>query len=265
MKYAFMSFSTPALSLGEMLDTARRYGYDGVEPRLDAGHAHGIEAAIDADQRRAIRETVEASGVALACLATSLTYADPTVTDEMIMQTRERIDLAADVGAPTLRVFGGKIGGGLEREAAVELVASCLSRVADQAGERGLILCIETHDDWCNPADVAAVIGRVNHSAVAVNWDIMHPVRQGFATIEESYRTLKPWVRHLHAHDGLFDGGLKLVAIGQGGVDHRKAVKLLQADGYDGYLSGEWINWEDPYDVHLPRELAALRGYERAG
>ena len=31
---------------------------------------------------------------------------------------------------------------------------------------------------------------------------------------------------------------------------------------YQGYLSGEWIGWE-PYDVHLPRELATMKGYER--
>ena len=31
---------------------------------------------------------------------------------------------------------------------------------------------------------------------------------------------------------------------------------------YDGYISGEWINWEDPYEVHLPRELATLKRYE---
>jgi sugar phosphate isomerase/epimerase len=49
--------------------------------------------------------------------------------------------------------------------------------------------------------------------------------------------------------------------IGQGAYDHRRVLELLQAEGYDGYLSGEWINWE-PYEVHLPRELATLKQYE---
>jgi hypothetical protein len=38
-------------------------------------------------------------------------------------------------------------------------------------------------------------------------------------------------------------------------------VQLLRAAGYDGYLSGEWIDWE-PCEVHLPRELATMRVYE---
>jgi hypothetical protein len=33
--------------------------------------------------------------------------------------------------------------------------------------------------------------------------------------------------------------------------------------GHDGYLSGEWIDWE-PGQTHLPREIAALREYEAA-
>ena len=36
----------------------------------------------------------------------------------------------------------------------------------------------------------------------------------------------------------------------------------LDLDVIHGYLSGEWIGWE-PYAVHLPRELAAMRAYER--
>ena len=32
---------------------------------------------------------------------------------------------------------------------------------------------------------------------------------------------------------------------------------------FEGYLSGEWINWHDPYEKHLPRELRTLRRYER--
>ena len=43
MRYSFMSFSTPQLKLKEMLALANKLGYDGIEPRLDANHAHGNE------------------------------------------------------------------------------------------------------------------------------------------------------------------------------------------------------------------------------
>ena len=122
MKYSFMSFSTPSSDLAEMIDIARRFGYDGIEPRLDAKHAHGIEVGATPEQRRGIVEQVEEGGIALACLATSLRYADPSTTDEVIRESHERIDLAGDLKVPTLRVFGGAIPEGVSREAAADHV-----------------------------------------------------------------------------------------------------------------------------------------------
>lgn len=258
MKYSFMSFSTPSLSLEDMLDVARRYGYDGIEPRLDAKHAHGIEVGATAREREAARKLSLDKGVQIACLATSVRFADPAETEEMIRQTHDRIDLAADVGAPVIRVFGGRIPEGITRDQAVEQLVRSLLRVADHAAERGVTICLETHDDWCDPAHVAAVLSRVNHPAVAANWDIMHPVKRGGATVDVAFGTLKPWIRHLHIHDGT-DAGL--VPIGTGDIDHRRAVELLRSVNYDGFLSGEWINWE-PYEVHLPRELATMKSWE---
>lgn len=259
MKFSFMTFSTPELTLAEVLAVAKQYGYDGIEPRLDAGHRHGIEIGTSAADRAAIRRKAADSGIALACLATSLTYAAPAKTDAMLQATRERIDLAGDLGVPVIRVFGGAIPKESNREAATDLLIVSLRSVADHAAGRGVTLAMETHDDWCDPRHVAAVLRGVDHPAVAVNWDIMHPVRKGFATIDQSFDALRPWIRHLHVHDGI-EG--ELAPIGTGIVDHRRAMELLKAADYTGFISGEWIKWE-PHATHLPRELATLKGYER--
>jgi len=259
MKYSFMSFSTPSLSFAEMLDAALRYGYDGIEPRLDAKHAHGVEVGATASERERLRRLAAERGVHIACLATSVKYADPADTGEMVRQTHERIDLAGDVGSPAIRVFGGKIPEDITREQAIDRLVRALREVADHAAQRRVTICLETHDDWCDPAHVAAVLERVNHPAIAANWDIMHPVKRGGATMESAFEALKPWIRHLHIHDGT-DAGL--VPIGTGDIDHRRAVELLKTIDYAGFISGEWINWE-PYDIHLPRELGAIKAYER--
>lgn len=260
MKYAFMSFSCPELAWDEVLGTVRRYGYDGVEPRIESGHAHGIELETATDKRAEIRRMAEDAGVAVCCIATSRKYADPNTSAQEAEKTLRCIDLAADVGSPRLRVFGGQIPEGVSREEAIDLLVKSLSSVAAHAKERGVTVCMETHDHWCDPAHVAAVIGQVNDPAIAVNWDIMHPVRHGH-TMDEAFSVLRPWIRHVHFHDGrTVDGKLNLVPIGQGEIDHRRAVELLQGTSYDGYLSGEWIRWE-PWEAHLPRELATMKGY----
>jgi len=258
-----MTFSTPGLSLTQTLEVAKQYGFDGIEPRLDAKHAHGIEAGISAAQRCAARKQAEDAGIKIACLATSLRYADPDQSKETERRTRERIDLAADVGVPVMRVFGGQIPDGLSRDKAADLLVDSLSAVADQAEERGVTLCMETHDDWCDPTQVADVLERINRLCIAANWDIMHPVHVAGASIHESFEALKPWIRHLHVHDGAGeDKEFGLVPIGEGVVDHLRALELLKTIDYEGFISGEWINW-DPYEEHLPRELATLKRYEQ--
>ena len=263
MKYSFMTFSCPELSLDQVLATAQKFGYEAVEPRLDAKHAHGIEVDLARPQRKEIRKKVADSGIFLSCLATSHSYANPETARQQVAETVRKMQLAADVGAPCIRVFGGKIPVGIGRRQAQDSLVDALRTAGREGRETGVVICLETHDDWCDPAHVAEVIKRVALPNVAVNWDIMHPVRVAKKTIQESFDTLKPWIKHVHFHDGVTaDGNLKMVPIGTGEIDHRQAVKCLKGTAYAGFLSGEWIKWE-PWETHLPRELAVMKAYER--
>ncbi len=263
MKYAFMSFSCPELELSEMLALAARTGYDGIELRIGGGHKHGVELDSSAEQRRHAREQAASSGVELCCVSTSCKYADPSTVQQQVEDTLRSIDLAGDLGAPVVRVFGGRIPEGVTREQAIHGVAAALGAVADRATERGVTVCLETHDDWCDPDHVADVVRQVDSDAIAVNWDVLHPVRTAGKTMDQAFETLRLWIRHVHFHDGsMRDDKLEYKSLGEGDFDNRRAVQLLRAAGYDGYLSGEWINWE-PYETHLPRELAVMKRYEQ--
>lgn len=263
MKYSFMSFSCPQMTLAQMLAIAAKYGYDGIEPRLGCKHGHGIEIESDAARRKEIRKKVKDSPVALSCIATSCVFADPGKSQENISIALKAVELAAAVSAPCMRVFGGKIPAGISRERAIEIVAESLASIAGHARKRGVTVCVETHDDWCDPEHVASVLQKVNHPSIAANWDIMHPVRACGVTVARSFEILKPWVRHLHVHDGATENGeFVFKPIGYGLIDHRSALKLLKTISYSGFISGEWIGWE-PYERHLRRELATLKGYER--
>ncbi|MCX7012879.1 MAG: sugar phosphate isomerase/epimerase [Candidatus Sumerlaeota bacterium] len=261
MKYSFMSFSTPALSLDETLSLARRLGYDGIEPRAESGHAHGVELETSAERRAEFRRRAEDSGIALSCVATSCKFANPAATQQTVDQCRRYVDLAADIGAPRVRVFGGKIPEGLSREKAIDTLVEGLGAVATHARDRGVVVCLETHDDWCDTKPVAAALARLDGAAIAANWDIMHPVRTAGCTMDAAFDALRSRIGHVHIHDGKI-GRLGPVPIGEGDIDHRRALELLQSISYDGFLSGEWIKWE-PYETHLPRELATMKRFEQ--
>ncbi|HOQ28042.1 MAG TPA: sugar phosphate isomerase/epimerase, partial [Armatimonadota bacterium] len=109
MKISFMTFMTPEWTLDEVIAGARRHGYDGVEPRVTANHKHGIEPDMPAEARKEARERFADAGIEIACIATSCTFAatDPAKRQANIDNLKRHIELAADLGAPGIRVFGG--------------------------------------------------------------------------------------------------------------------------------------------------------------
>jgi len=254
-----MSFSTPELDFIQTLDAAKRYGYDGFEPRLDAGHAHGIETGVSAGRIADIRRAAEESGIAVCCLATGCKFADPASCAEMTEKALRAVELASALGAPAIRVFGGGIPEGGTREQSFNLIVESLLALSGPARAAGVTVCMETHDSWCDPFAVGDIMNTVNQPSVAVNWDIMHPVLKAGYTIQAAFELLSPWIRHVHVHDGRMDGGqLTLLPVGDGVIDHAAALRLLKVGGYGGFVSGEWINWE-PWQTHLPRELKTLQ------
>jgi sugar phosphate isomerase/epimerase len=264
MKYAFTSFSCPNRDLRSMLAMAQEYGYYALEIRSGARHAHGIELGLDPKSAADIREAFSASGISLHCLSVSCHYSDPTTVQANVELTTAYIGLAKELEAPFLRVFCGIIPQGLPREAARERIVAALQQLASVASAAGITLVVETHDDWSSPSEMAAVMAAVDHPAVGVVWDVMHTLRGGGSSMEEAYLLLKPWLRHVHIHDGLLDlSKLTFMPIGHGEIDHVPVVRILMEEGYDGVLTGEWLDWEAP-DIHLPRELATMRKYEQS-
>ena len=120
------------------------------------------------------------------------------------------------------------------------LWAESLLAEADHASQRGVTVCMETHDQWTDPADVAAVMTKANHPAVAVNWDVMHPVRFSGWQMDKAFEVLRPWIRHVHFHDARKSDDWNLCPVNSGDIDHGVAARLLASMPYAGYLSGEW-------------------------
>ncbi|MDF3055809.1 MAG: hypothetical protein K0R17_24 [Rariglobus sp.] len=263
MRYVFMSFSCTQLPLAGYLALAKSLGYEGIEPRPGWDHRHGIELSADATERARLRRMIKDSGVAVACLSPGLRFADPETAPQQIAEASAYIDLAADIDAPRVRVFGGELGKGIDRDTAIDLVADALQSLAPQARARGVTLCMETHDAWTNPDHVVAVLERVNDPHVRAVWDIMHPLRTSGWSIRDAWTRLRPWIEHVHIHDGTLEQSkLEFAPIGKGHYDIPAVFTCLTEMGYNGYLSGEWINCDDTID--LATELASMKFLEVA-
>jgi len=260
MKLSFMTFSTPELTLNEVLEVAKKYGYVGVELRISANHAHGVETTMSLDEIRKAKNIIDKSGIEIVAIATSCVFANELTFDKNLEDAKAAIKLASAFNVPVIRTFGGKYPDDTSKNKARSLLKNAYSQLAPIAEEYKVYVCFETHDMWCSPYDVAEILTYVNSEYIKVNWDLMHPITHGF-TMEESFNILKPFIKHVHLHDGkgiLNNKSLGLITTGQGSIDHKQAFDYLRSINYKGALSGEWISW-DHYTKHLPREIKILK------
>jgi len=247
MKLGFMTFIKPEWTLEENIAAAKRHGYKGIEPRSEAKHNHGIEldtpdAAIAAARRRVADE-----GLEFCCVATSRKYsmADAKERQESVDLTKRYVELAAKAGAPFVRVFGGVLPEKTPVFQAVAYMADSLREVGRFAEGYPVTVCVETHDHWLSTYRMMALIRRVNHPRIQVNYDYAHPLRE-FEPAYESYMHVRPWVKHTHMHDLKLNekGDIVFCEPGTGDVPHRQVMSLLKADGYQGYFSLEVMGAE---------------------
>ncbi|MBM3476969.1 MAG: sugar phosphate isomerase/epimerase [Armatimonadetes bacterium] len=267
MKLSFMTWACPDWDVNQIITGAIRYDYDGVEPRVECDQKHGIDLKTTRKRRKEIRSQFADCGIEINCLATSRTYAeaDPAEREKSVELTLKYIDLAADLGCKHIRVFGGPFPQDVERADAHRYVAECLRKCGEHAATRKVFVCLETHDAFSRAEHAAETVKLAEHPNVAICWDVMHPFRAG-NSFAEAFEFVKPYVRHCHVHDGHLpegpSGPVSLAKMGEGDIPHDEPIRLLASIGFEGHLSGEWIDFLPPDEI-LPHDSRVLRHYIR--
>ena len=206
-----------------------RAGVEAVEFRIGAGHKHGVEIATDAARRREIRSRLEAAGLVCCSIATGFRFHFPESEkiEENIAGTRKAIELAADLGAPFVRVFGNDVPPGSDPAAVAERVGAALAELGPCAERAGVSVLLEMHGDfndwWLN----RRALERANHRAVAClyNCDERDVVAGSLRSV---WYEMKRWIRHIHFHE-----------LTSATYPYAELFRLLAADGYSGFMSME--------------------------
>jgi sugar phosphate isomerase/epimerase len=252
MKIAFSTFACPDWTLDEVLVAASRYRYDGVEFRCDANQQHFIEVFAPKDERELLRRKLDASNVEGCCLATSLQFAKEGVMEELL----PRLELAADMGIPALRVLCGPRPNWMSMPDFVSYVASQLRQAASVAETIGVQLWLETHDTLSLAADCAAVVRRTDRELVGITYNTLHPYRNG-EPLDRTFAAMGNLIRFTHFNDGVAQRDKVIVRpIGQGDLPMGDIFRALVNSGYDGYLCGQWF-----HDQYGPTPEDALEAY----
>jgi sugar phosphate isomerase/epimerase len=294
-KIAFATLGCPNWDLPTIARRAAEYGYDGVELRGVAGQH--VAPDLTLPERTEVRRLFADHGVEIAGIMAYTRFAGAVERAEQRRQEETLVrfvELAADLGAPVVRTFGGDLpkegAGAGDWPSAVARVAESLNNCAPAAEDHGVAIALETHDAFSLGAGVADVLAVVPSPAVGALWDLLHPFRHGEAP-EETAALLRGRVKHVHAKDGrphsppveAFDAEARggesgrprsensgpadwaLVEVGKGSVPTLRMLQLLLDGGYDGYISLEWEKQWHPElaepEEAFPSQARVLRGY----
>jgi len=265
-----MTFACPEWSAEQVISAAVRHGYDGIEWRIGAGHRHGVEVALSGAERAALARRVAEAGLESCCLASSLrfNFAEASERQAMIEAAGPVLELAADLHAPGVRIFGGPCPEGHSLQEGIDWVADSIGQIVPTAAELGVQLWLETHDAFCAGASVAEVLARVDHPSLRVNWDVMHPYRGANEPLERTMQVLRGKIAHTHFHDckPTGQGGGGICPFGQGYLPIQEMLGFLKQEGFAGYLSGEWFGNDlgDEPDTALATYISGCRAALRS-
>jgi sugar phosphate isomerase/epimerase len=266
MKLTYTSLACPGWTIEEAVSAAERYGYAAIEWRLADGAI--IEPDVSADRRRRLREVPAAHGIEVACLDSScrVVQEEPQGRAATIEAGRRMIDVAAEIGAPFLRVFGGALPANTTRTSLPGSAAEVLSALGSYGAERDVTVILETHDAWTNSEDVQALLQATALPAVNVLWDTHHTYRFGEAPAR-TLALLGEAIAYVHIKDSRLSVGdpsaWTYCLLGEGDVPLREICEALKQRDYAGYLSLEWEKKWHPEiaepEIALPQAITYLR------
>ncbi len=230
MKLCLLTFNLGRdFELDELLAVCDRYGYEGVECRAQADHGHGIELDTTPDQRAQIKSKFDAHLVNLAGISTSCKFEslDPAERQENIDIAKQFIDLAAEVGAPRIRVFGNAFPPGADRDEVVENVGHALREIGEYAEGTGVDCNLEMHGDFYYWKYALRAVEIADHDRIGIvyNCDRREP---GWGPISTFIEPVAEYLRHVHLHD-----------IESPEYPYQDLFRILRNMGYHGYVSLE--------------------------
>lgn len=190
------------------------------------------------------------------------TTTDKAVRDEGVQRIKTWIEVAAKLGAPTVRAFADSQGpfknwqqaaANAEREAVESWLADSLRECAEHGEKFGVIVAVQNHGDFINTGEQhLSLLRRVDHPYCAAMVDT------------GKYNTPDPYADIALMAPYAVNWQIKELIATPGDsprTDMKRLLKIIRQSGYRGYLPIETLSsGRKGYDsyVEVPKMLAEL-------
>jgi sugar phosphate isomerase/epimerase len=268
----FSTLGCPNWEWKKILDQASRLGYAAIELRGLMGEMDLSKSPqFTGDKLKESLKDLNALELKISDLGASARLGEPDKAKRaaQLDEARRYIDLAHQLKSPYVRIFGGKLLKDQTMKDATQLIIAGFKELHDHAKGSGVVLLIESHDEFTTSDSLLNILRGANLPTAALLWDAHHTFAAGGEQPAESFKRLKEYVRHTHLKDSRApqagEKDRRYVLTGAGEVPVKETVKVLAAGGYGGYYSFEWEKrWhpeiEEP-EVAIPHFAKVIREY----
>jgi sugar phosphate isomerase/epimerase len=256
MRLSVSTLACPNWSFPQVVGAAAAHGFAGIDPRGVGPEIDITRLALFGDEIESTLELLRGHGLSLPCLNTSvvLVSTEPDSWDDMLDECRRYAALAERVGAGFLRVFGGAVPRGLNRDEAATVARRHLAQLHKLCAARSCQVLLETHDDWATGDRAMELLARFTPEEVGALWDVDHSCRAGESP-RATAATLGPYLRHVHFKDSVRENGKSVPRlIGHGDLPVEQAVSALRSIGYDAWICLETEKRWHPERAPEPEE-----------
>lgn len=243
-----LSGSKKTMTLDDFVDLASTYDLDAVEPTSYYFPEPATSAYCRSLRRHAFLQGLSISGTAVR---NTFTYAPGSQLDKEIDHVKRWVDLAAELHAPSIRIFAGDLQKGTSEADARRWCVDAIHRACEYAGTRGIVLALENHGGIVSTADqTLAIVREVKSDWFGVNLDTGN--FHGPDPYADLAR-LAPYAVVVQVKVEMTPGGGPRQR-----ADLSRLIKLLRDVSYRGFVVLEHEAGEDPRQT-VPNYLQQLR------
>ena len=257
MKLSFSTLGCPRWSFDEMLAIAKDLKIDGIELRGLGNDMYAPAFPIfSAASIDATKEKLKGRGIVIPILTSGAYFADADTADNSVGEACAYIDLTEKLGVPYIRVMAEPTPEPSNGDLA--LAAKKYAQVCDYAKGSGVTPLIETNGKLASADAMLDFLKATNRENAAVLWDIHHTVRYFGEAPEVTAGKLGGLIKHVHIKDSTVkNDAVEYRAMGYGDIPAQDALKALADNGYEGFISLEWVKRWNP-DLEEPGLVFAI-------
>ncbi len=202
-----------------VLDTLKKYGYDGIEFGAFAPHLPSNTA----DERKKVAKALKDRGLGVSGIAAPFPSPSTASKADYLAAVSANLDICEAIGSPKLRVDmvdnPTKIPGGLSHAECVKKVADLWNASAEACAKRGVKLVWEFEPGFYlnKPSEVVDMAYRVDHKNFSIMFDACH-----------AYMGAVVGARHLGKKELLAGGVVQYAHLLTGKIG---AIHLIDSDG----------------------------------